>query len=572
MGESTKCIFLRPTSVEELASSLQVPVNMLILTLLKQGIVATKNQILDEATLKKVAKLYEVEVVAPKKEEYFEEFQELSVSEEGSQSRLPVVVVVGHVDHGKTTLLDYVRKAKVAAGEVGGITQHISAYRAKTSQGDLVFLDTPGHEAFSLMRVRGIAVADIAILVVAADDGVMPQTIEALDHARDAGLPVVVAINKSDKVDAAQIEKVKGDLARYNLLPEDWGGDTVCVSISALKGQGVDELLEVVALQAEMLELTASLSSPAKGYILESHLERGRGPVATVITRHGSLRVGDFFACGDSYGRVSSLRDSQGRTISSVAPSVPVIVAGFSGLPQAGDVFTVVGAKEAKRGKRTKKIGTAPASPRYSTTSKKALNVLIKSNTTSSKEALVGAIEKLADALEEPIHVLSASVGTVTESDVAFASDTQARILGLHVKVAPGVTQEAHRAGVEIQLYDIIYKLLEDLQDYVESQKPVKTELRKIGTGTVLKVFDIKKVGVVAGSQMTNGYCSNKSTIVGYRGNKKIVEGSLESLQRERKSVKEVKKGQECAFMIKGFSDWQENDTFECYLEVPVSS
>ncbi len=337
-------------TVADLAQAAGVPVSDVIITLLKKGVAATINQLLPEERVVELAAEYEL-TIEEKPEAKTEEITALSEKEEGEwKERLPVVVIIGHVDHGKTTLLDYIRKTRVASREKGGITQHLGAYEVPTKQGSIVFLDTPGHEAFSLIRVRGIKVADIAIVIIAADDGIKPQTVEAITAAKNAGIPIVVAINKVDKVPPAQVETVKSQLSQYELVPEEWGGETIVMPISAKEGTGVDELLEVLVLQAQLMELKANTTVPARGYVLESHLEKGRGPVATVICQHGILRVGDYFAAGQATGRVSSLVDSFGKRVKQTGPSVPVQVAGLSQLAHSGDLFEVHPQKVIRKG------------------------------------------------------------------------------------------------------------------------------------------------------------------------------------------------------------------------------
>jgi translation initiation factor IF-2 len=443
----------------------------------------------------------------------------------------------------------------------------LGAYRAHTDHGDLVFIDTPGHEAFPMMRARGIAVADIAIIVIAADDGIMPQTLEAIKRAQLAGLSLIVAINKIDKASEAQIEALKGQLSRNDLLPEDWGGSTICVPISALTGKGVDELLEVVVLQSQVLELTTSLDVPAFGYVLESLMEKGRGPVATVICQDGVLRVGDNFICGDIAGRVSSLKNSAGKSVKSVEPSNPVQVAGFSILPQAGDVFKVASARDVRRG-RISSVAKQPARIAQSG-QEKSMGLLIKTDTASSQEALLGSIQKMTEKFYSGIHVLQAGVGAITESDVSLAADTGSLIYGLHTKIEPSASLLAQRLKVKVKIFDIIYKLLEDLQDAAEVGRPIKMKTEKTGEAVVLKVFDIKKIGVVAGARMLSGHCDRKGTIVVYRQGKRVGEGKITSLQKERNNVKEVRKGFECAFMIEGFDGWQVDDHADCFMQVP---
>ena len=558
---------LMPMSLTQAAHIMGKPVSELILTLLKQRIVTTKNQILSEKILEQLARQYSIKTVPVEATKDASVHAAPLVSEGVQEERLPVVVVIGHVDHGKTTLLDFIRKTRIAAKEKGGITQHLGAYEAKTDHGNVVFLDTPGHEAFSMMRVRGIKVADIAILVVAADDGIMPQTIEAIKLAKEVGLPVIVAINKVDKATPSQIEAVKRGLTQHDLAPEEWGGQTVCVPISAKLGQGINELLEVVILQSQLMELKANMRVPARGFVLESKLEKGRGPVATIICQHGILHVGDYFVCGSTQGKVSSLVDFAGKRVQEARPSIPVQVAGFASLPQTGDLFEVVLQEEMKRG-RTAMAETRSTASARQVQHENALNIIIKTDGASSKEALLNSITKLSGKAFKEFYVISAGVGAITESDVVLASDTKSIIYGLHAKVEPNAATLAQKLGVLIKLYDIIYKMLEDLHTVAEQGRPVKKVLRKIGEATVLKVFDIKNLGVIAGAQVKSGRFSKDGKVIVFRGKFKVGEGMIKSLQRDRKSVKEVHTGFECAFMIEGFTEWQPEDRVECYLEM----
>lgn len=564
-------IALTSMTVAEFATKARRQVSEVILSLLRQGIVATKNQVISEKVVANLAKLYNLPIIQPATQP--EEAKTVTpLPKAGTyKERLPVVVVIGHVDHGKTTLLDFIRSTRVAAREKGGITQHLGAYEVQTPQGNVVFLDTPGHEAFSMMRARGIKVADIAVLVVAADDGVMPQTVEAIKRAQAAGIPIIVAINKIDKATPAQIENVKRSLATYNLMPEEWGGQTVMVPISAKFGTGITELLEVIVLQAQLLELSANMSIPAQGYILESKMEKGLGPVATVICQHGTLHVGDYFIAGTTQGKVSLLIDSYGKRIKEVGPSVPVQVAGFTVLPQVGDPFRVVSQQELKKAKAIS-VERPQLPPRAAVSAENSINIIIKTDTLSSKEALLTAISKLPKVDDKEFYVVSAAVGDVTESDIFFARDTNAIIYGLHVKAEPNANVLAVRESVTIKLFDVIYKLLEDLSATAIASKAVKMVLKKIGEAVVLKVFDIKDVGVIAGAQVKSGRCTKDSQLVIYRGKQKIGSGPIKSLQRERKSVKEVHAGFECAFLVEGFDAWEPDDRVECYLEVPEQS
>jgi translation initiation factor IF-2 len=554
--------------LSDAASKMKKPVNDIILTLLKWGIVANKNQIIGEDVVARLASHYQLKaVVRPtaKKHQTVTKDQ-ISVDTGEFTERLPVVVVIGHVDHGKTTLLDFIRKTRVAAKEKGGITQHIGAYEAQTQHGNLVFLDTPGHEAFSKIRARGLKVADVAILVVAADDGIMPQTVEAIKYAKSMEVPIVVAVNKIDKVDAARIEIIKRQLAQQDLLPEDWGGQTVVVPISAKEGKNIDKLLDMVFLQAQLMELKADVKGSAKGYVLESKIEKGRGPVATVICQHGILKVGDYFVCGSVSGRVSSLVNSYGQRLQEAGPSIPVIVAGFDALPEVGDYFES-GSKESLR--RSAPVAEKTIMQARSSAKENAINIIVKTDTNSSKEALIESIEKLSKKTPKPFVVVHSGVGSVSESDVMLAADTGSRIIALHLKVDQSIIALAQRNKVSIEQHFIIYKLLEALEESAQGAKEVKFVRKKIGEAGVLKVFDIKNLGVIAGAYLKDGRFSKDGSVIIYRGNRKIGEGKIVSLQRDKKAVKEVHAGFECAFMVEGISDWQIDDRVECYLDVP---
>lgn len=455
-------VILAPMTVEEVASQMQKPVNEVILTLLRNGVVATKNQQISEKVVGQLARIYSIQTKAFENQPTAQP-QEILKIVTGKDVRPPVVVVIGHVDHGKTTLLDFIRKTRVAAKEKGGITQHIGAYEAQTEQGPITFLDTPGHEAFSMMRVRGIKVADIAILVIAADDGVMPQTIEAIRAAKQARLPVVVAINKIDKATPAQIEGVKRSLAQHDLLPEEWGGQTVVLPISAKAGTGINELLDVIILQSQLMELTTDLSAPVKGFILESRLEKGRGPVATVITQQGTLALGDYFVSENTRGKVTSLVNYLGKRIDKALPSVPVSVAGFNELPEIGALFEVVSAEEYKI-----RPATRPDAKVRQISAEDSINLIIKTDTISSKEALLQAIYKLSGKAFKKLNIISAHIGAITENDIIYAQDTSSIIYGLHTKIDTNALSLAKKFDVTVRLFDIIYKMLENLEELAE--------------------------------------------------------------------------------------------------------
>jgi len=561
----SEVLIIEPMSVVEFAEKTKRPVNSIIVTLLKMGVVATKNQMLTEDVVAKLAEQLELPIIKPKVDKS-SLLKEIKVGEGDFKERPPVVVVLGHVDHGKTTLLDFIRKTRVAAREKGGITQHLGAYEVQTKQGNIIFLDTPGHEAFYKIRGRGAGVADIAILIVAADDGIMPQTVEAIKHAKAAEIPIIVAINKVDKVEKGRVDAIRQSLAQYDLLPEEWGGDVIVVPISAKFGEGVDHLLEMVILRSQLMELTADIAGPAKGHVLESKPEKGRGSVGTVLCHHGKLKVGDFFICGQTGGKVTSLVDSEGHRVKEVGPSIPVQVAGFDALPEVGDLFEVVPEfeyRKAKAGLSERKVQQRPLV-------EGALNLLIKADTNSSKEALLGAIAKLGNKLDKDFNIIHAGVGDVSESDIMLAANTGAAIYTFHVKVEHNAQLLAQRYDVAVETYDVIYKLLDAFEELVERGKEVKKVLTKIGEAVVRKVFDIKGVGVIAGCYVKDGRISRNGTITVWRGKQKIGSGPIASLQRERRVVKEVHAGFECGIVINGFTDWAVDDRAECYLEMAV--
>jgi len=558
-------LVLAQMSVSSFAEKIKKPVTDVIVTLLKWGIVTTKNQILADSVVKRLAEHYEIPIAKTAvKKEVVEKEKKINVSGE-FKKRPPVVVVVGHVDHGKTTLLDYIRKTRVALKEKGGITQHLGAYEATTSHGNIVFLDTPGHEAFSKIRQRGIRVADLVILVVAADDGVMPQTVEAIKHAQLMEAPIIVALNKIDRVDSARIEVIKRQLSQHNIIVEDWGGDVVCVPISAKFGTGIEQLLEMLSLQAEMMELRAEINIPAHGYILESSLEKGRGPVATVITQNGNLRIGDYFSCGNTSGRVSSLVDSTGQRVKEASPSIPVQVAGFDERPEAGDFFEVVAKNEYLKIKSSARLGSLEKRFIH----EKGINLVVKADNHSSLEAVVEGIDKLSKKQKHGFNILRHSIGDIAEGDIEFAYNTGSRIVCFNVKTEANAYDLADRKKISILHYGIIYKLLEDLEAIAEELKELEMVRTKIGEAVVLKVFDIKKIGVIAGSLIKSGSFVRDGFAVIWRGRSKIGEGKIASLQRDKKTIKEIATGFECAFMVNGFTDWMVDDRVECFIDVP---
>jgi len=579
-----------PIVVRDLAEQLKQKPFKVIADLMELGVFANVNQAIDEKIAQQVCAKYgfrfEVEkrergggvVHAPAKK------VELDVEDKVEQlkPRPPVVTIMGHVDHGKTTLLDVIRKSNVAAGEAGGITQHIGAYtisfphpERKNELQQITFLDTPGHAAFSSMRARGANVTDIVVLVVAANDGVMPQTVEALNHARAARVPILVAVNKIDHPNANSM-KVRQQLQDKGLVPDDWGGDTIFVDVSALTKQGVDKLLEMLLLQADLLELKANPDRRAKGNVIESGLEPG-GPIATVLVRKGTLRVGDVIICGQYYGKARALINEEGKRLKEAAPSVAVKVLGLNGVPEAGLEFSAVEDERSARelaGQREQATKALTLEARSKVTlenlfatldsqQSKVLKVVVKADTQGSVEAIVEAIKKI-ESDEVSLEVIHSAVGTITESDVALASASNAVILGFHTRVDSGVADQAKHEGVQIKLYAIIYELIDEVKEGMSGLlEPVIKEI-VTGAAEVRQIFELSKGAPVAGSMVVSGRIVKGKVRV--RRRKEIIyEGVTQSLRRFQDEVNEVRAGMECGIRIEGFSEFQVGDTIECY-------
>jgi translation initiation factor IF-2 len=567
----TQEIELKPMTVALAAEKMSKAVNDIIVTLLKWQVIATKNQVLSTETVARLAEHYGLKTTKPvvvDKEVIKNKEKQPSVASENLQDRAPIVVVLGHVDHGKTTLLDFIRKTRVALREKGGITQHLGAYEVTLKQGSIVFLDTPGHEAFFKIRQRGVRIADIAILVVAADDGVMPQTVEAIKQIKTMNIPIIVAINKMDKVDQARLEIIKRQLAQHDVLPEEWGGSAICVPISAKTGMGIDQLLEMIVLQSQMMELRADAKNNAYGYLLETKIEKGRGIIATLICQQGTIHIGDYFTAGKVTGHINVLIDSLGRRINQIGPFVPVQISGFDELPDVGDWFQVVSKQEYLKIRSSHSlqndlfVNKAAKKENY-------INLIVKTDNASSREALLESIEKLTKKLEVGFHIVYAGIGNINESDIELAYNTSAEIIGMHIKSETNAIDLARKRNVTITLYDIIYKLLESLESIAQSKRKVQMVRTKIGEAFVRKVFDIPGVGVVAGSYIKDGRFSRDGFVFIWRGKYKVGEGKITSLQRDKKSVKEVHTGFECGFVIDGFKDWVIDDRVECFIEIP---
>lgn len=500
-----------------------------------------------------------------------------------SEPRPPVVTVMGHVDHGKTSLLDYIRRTRVASGEAGGITQHIGAYHVETPRGMVTFLDTPGHEAFTAMRARGAKATDVVILVVAADDGVMPQTIEAIHHARAGKVPLVVAITKIDKP-TANPERVRQELVAQGVVPEDWGGDTMFVEVSAKTGQGIDELLEAVLLQAEILELKAPRTTPARGLVIESRLDKGRGPVATILVQSGTLKRGDIVLAGTSYGRVRAMLDENGADVKEAGPSMPVEILGLSDVPNAGEEAIVLNDERKAReialfrqGKfRDVKLARQQASKLENMLEQmtegevKTLPIIIKSDVQGSYEALSASLQKLSTE-EVKVNILHAAVGGITESDVNLASASNAVIIGFNVRADVGARKLIESTGVDVRYYNIIYEAVDDVKAALAGMLSPERKENVIGLVEVRQVFRISKVGTIAGCFVLEGVVKRGARVRVLRDNVVIHDGELDSLKRFKDDVKEVKAGFECGLSVKGYNDISEGDQLEVYEVLEVA-
>ena len=567
-------------TVRDLTERIGKPAGEIIKKLMLLGIMATINQELDFDTASLVASEFGVtlEMKLDKTAEDALSAENIEDKEEDLQPRPPVITVMGHVDHGKTSLLDYIRKTKVTDGEAGGITQHIGAYVAQVNGRQITFLDTPGHEAFTAMRARGTQATDIAILVVAADDGVMPQTIESIHHARAAKCPVIVAINKIDKP-GADPEQVKQGLTQYELVPEEWGGDTIMVPVSAKTGEGVDDLLENVLLLADMLELKANPDRKARGVIIEAKLDHSRGPVATVLVQNGTLNVGDMVVSGSTYGRVRAMTNSRGERVKSAGPATPVEIVGFGEVPDAGEELIavederlarqVVQERSAKvRASMAKSSSASSLEELYSKLAEgevKDLNIIIKADVQGSVEAVKQSLEKLSN---DKVHVkiIHSGVGGVTENDVMLAGIDGAIIIGFNVRPDGKAREAAQRDGIDIRYYRIIYQAIEDIEKAMKGMLSPEFKENLLGHAEVRNVFRITGVGTVAGCYVTDGKIQRNAQVRLLRDNVVIFEGKLSSLQRFKDSVREVSEGYECGVGLENYSDIKNGDVVECFL------
>lgn len=567
-----------PVTVAELASQMAVKSGELIKILMKMGVMATINQILDEDTAVLVVEEmgHKIEVVASDALEQSVKVDFDDVVGERT-ARAPVVTVMGHVDHGKTSLLDRIRKARVAAGEAGGITQHIGAYHVTTDNGMITFIDTPGHAAFTSMRARGAQVTDVVILVVAADDGVMPQTEEAVQHAKAAGVPIVVAINKVDKAEADP-DRVKNELAGRDVIPEEWGGDTQFIPVSAHTGEGIEALLDAVLLQAELLELTAVHEGPARGSVIESRLDRGRGPVATVLVQHGLLKVGDAILVGEQVGRVRALVDENGKQTKTAGPSIPVEILGLSGTPDAGDELLVLETERkarevaefrAQRSRDTEHKRQQAAKLDQMFANMEAgevanLNLVLKTDVRGTLEALSAALLKLATD-EVRVNIIASGVGGITESDASLASSTGATMMGFNVRADAGARQVIERDGVELRYYSVIYDIVDDVKAAMSGLLAPELREEIVGIAEVRDVFNSPKFGQIAGCMVVEGIVYRNKRIRVLRDNVVIYEGELESLRRFKDDVNEVRNGTECGIGVKNYTDVKPGDKIEVF-------
>ncbi len=565
-------------TVAELAHKMAIKASEVIKQLMKLGQMVTINQPLDQDTAMIVVEElgHKAVIAALDDPEAFTD-DEVSQSDAPLLPRAPVVTVMGHVDHGKTSLLDYIRRAKVASGEAGGITQHIGAYHVETARGMVSFLDTPGHEAFTAMRARGAQATDIVILVVAADDGVMPQTKEAIKHAKAAGVPIVVAINKIDKPDA-NLDRVKGELVAEEVVPEEFGGDSPFVGVSAKTGAGIDELLEQVLLQAEVLELRAPVSAAAKGLVIEARLDKGRGPVATILVQSGTLSTGDVVLAGQTFGRVRAMLDENGKAIKTAGPSIPVEIQGLTEVPQAGDEFMVLGDERRAREIATYRAGkfrntklakqqAAKLENMFSDMSAgevKTLPIIVKADVQGSQEALAASLLKLSTD-EIKVQLVYAAVGGISESDINLAIASKAVVIGFNVRADAGARKQAEGNGVSIHYYNIIYDAVDELKAAMSGMLAPEQKEEVIGMAEIRTVFVASKIGTVAGCMVTNGQVTRSSKFRLLRDNVVIYTGDIDSLKRLKDDVREVKEGFECGIKLKNYNDIAVGDQLEFF-------
>uniref|UniRef100_UPI0040471812 translation initiation factor IF-2 n=1 Tax=Rheinheimera sp. TaxID=1869214 RepID=UPI0040471812 len=569
-------------TVAELAAKMAVKASEVIKIMMKMGAMATINQVIDQETAAIVCEEMGHKFTLTKENELEEAVMSDREGQGELEPRAPVVTVMGHVDHGKTSLLDYIRKAKVAAGEAGGITQHIGAYHVDTDRGMVTFLDTPGHAAFTSMRARGAKATDIVILVVAADDGVMPQTKEAIQHAKAAGVPIVVAVNKMDKPEADP-DRVRNELSQYDVISEEWGGDTQFVPVSAKSGMGIDDLLEAILNQAELLELKAVKQGLARGVVIESRLDKGRGPVASILVQEGTLKQGEIVLCGFEYGRVRAMRDENGKEVKTAGPSIPVEILGLSGVPQAGDEVTVVKderkAREValyRQGKfrdvklaRQQKSKLENMFANMTEGDVSELNIVLKADVQGSVEAITESLMKLSTD-EVKVKIVGSGVGGITETDVTLAAASSAIVIGFNVRADGTARKLVEDEGLDLRYYGIIYELLDEVRAAMTGMLAPEFKQQIIGLAQVRDVFRSPKFGAVAGCMVTEGVIKRNAPIRVLRDNVVIFEGELESLRRFKDDVSEVRNGFECGIGVKNYNDVREGDQIEVFEVIQV--
>jgi translation initiation factor IF-2 len=569
--------------VSELAQRMAVKSSEVMKTMLNMGVMATINQPVDQDTAVLVVEEMGHVAKVLKADQVDEELQAGMDASDEALPRPPVVTIMGHVDHGKTSLLDYIRRTKVAAGEAGGITQHIGAYHVETPRGVVTFLDTPGHAAFTAMRARGAQVTDIVVLVVAADDGVMPQTKEAVQHAKAANVPIVVAVNKIDKHDADP-ERVRNELSQEGVIAEEWGGENIFVPVSAKTGEGIDKLLESILLQAEVLELTAVQDAPAIGVVLEASVERGRGAVATVLVKRGTLRIGDSVVAGEQFGRVRALFDERGKEVDSAGPSIPAQMLGLSSPPNAGDELLVVDSERKAREVALYRQGkfrdvrlarqagqkSEDAFAQLGEDSKGTVNLLIKADVQGSAEALREALAKLSTA-EVAVKVISSGVGGLTESDVMLAAASRARVIAFNIRADAAARDAMRDQNVEVRYYSVIYEAIDDIRAALTGMLAPEVKEQIVGLAEVREVFRSSKFGTVAGCLVVDGYVRRNNPIRVLRDNVVIFQGELESLKRFKDDANEVRAGTECGIGVKGYNDIKVKDQIECFERIEVA-
>ena len=574
-------------TIQELADAMKIQPSVIVKKLFMQGKIVTVNQEIDYETAEEIALEFDVlcekEEVVDVIEELLKEDEEDEEDEKKMKKRPPVVCVMGHVDHGKTSLLDKIRDTHVIAGEAGGITQHIGASVVEINGEKITFLDTPGHEAFTAMRMRGANSTDIAILVVAADDGVMPQTVEAINHAKAAGIEIVVAINKIDKP-SANIDRVKQELTEYELIPEDWGGSTICVPVSAHTGEGIKELLEMVLLTAEVMELKANPNRRARGLVIEAELDKGKGPVATVLVQKGTLRVGDPIAAGSAYGKVRAMMDDQGRRVKEAGPSMPVEILGLNDVPNAGEVFvgckndkdarsfaeTFISQNKIKKLEETKsKMSLDDLFNQIQEGNLKELGIVVKADVQGSVEAIKQSLVKLSNE-EVVVKIIHGGVGAINESDVTLAAASNAIIIGFNVRPDATAKETAEREGVDVRLYRVIYNAIEDVEAAMKGMLEPVFEEKVLGHAEVRQTFKASGVGTIAGSYVLDGTFERDCQARIVRDGVVIYDGKLASLKRFKDDVKEVKAGYECGFVFERFNDVKEGDQVEAFKMVEV--